>query len=361
MPRPTNSNPDEKWMARAVLLARKGIGSTSPNPRVGAVVVRGGRAVGEGYHRRAGEGHAEVIALRAAGARARGADLYVTLEPCSTAGRTPACTDTIVSAGIRRVIFGAADPNPRNHSKAARLLRSKGVRVDAGVLEADCEALNRPFSSWMTRGRAWVTLKLAASLDGRIATRTGESKWITSPASREIVQRLRFEADAVLVGAGTVRHDNPRLDVRGSHKKKILKIVLGSRAAVPARARLLESGDPVWIISPKPGQKKADLKGLVRELGRQGYLHLLVEGGGETAASFIEAGLVDEVYWFTAPKIIGGRAAVPSVGGTGVARLSQTLDLRDLTLKRIGPDFLFHGFTAGGARTEVRPPSKRRM
>ncbi len=335
-------------MARAIALARKGVGTTSPNPRVGAVVVRGGRVVGEGFHHRAGEGHAETIALHRAGTKARGADLYVTLEPCSTTGRTPACTDTIAAAGIRRVIYGASDPNPRNHSKAARLLQSKRIRVVSGVSQADCEALNRPFNSWMTRGRAWVTLKLAASLDGRIATRTGESKWITSPASRDIVQRLRFEADAVLVGAGTVRHDNPRLDVRGSHKKKILKIVLGSRSAVPARARLLESGDPVWIISPKPGQKKADLKGLLRELGRQGCLHLLVEGGGETAASFIEAGLVDEVYWFTASKIIGGRTAVPSVGGAGIARLSQALQLHDLTLKKVGPDFLFHGFTAKG-------------
>lgn len=348
MPRPTNNNTDEKWMSRAVLLARKGIGSTSPNPRVGAVVVQGGRAVGEGFHRRAGEGHAEAVALQAAGPKARGATLYVTLEPCSTVGRTPACTAAILSAGIRRVVYGAVDPNPRNRSKAARLLRSRGVRVDARVLEADCEALNRPFNSWMTRGRAWVTLKLAASLDGRIATRTGESRWITSPASRGIVQRLRYEADAVLVGAGTVRHDDPRLDVRGAHKKKVLKIVLGSRGSVPARARLFESGDPVWIVSPKPGQKKADLKALVRELGRQGYPHLLVEGGGETAASFIEAGLVDEVYWFVAPKIIGGRSAVPSVGGAGIARLNQTLQLHDLTLKKIGPDFLFHGFTAKG-------------
>ena len=347
-------------MARAIMLARKGIGTTSPNPRVGAVVVRGGRVVGEGFHHKAGEGHAEAIALHAAGTKARGADLYVTLEPCSTRGRTPACTDAIAAAGIRRVVYGALDPNPRNHAKASGLLQSRKIRVVSGVCRQDCEALNRPFNSWMTRGRAWVTLKLAASLDGRIATRTGESKWITSPASREIVQRLRHEADAVLVGAGTARLDNPRLDVRGSHKKKILKIVLGSRSAVPARARLLESGDPVWIISPKPGQKKADLKGLVRELGRQGYLHLLVEGGGETAASFIEAGLVDEIYWFTAPKIIGGRSAVASVGGEGIARLTQALQLQDITLKKIGPDYLFHGFTARVAGAATRPSSKRR-
>lgn len=337
---------DEKCMLRAAALARKGIGTTSPNPRVGAVVARGGRIVGEGFHRRAGEPHAEAIALKAAGAKARGATLYVTLEPCSTRGRTPACTDAIAAAGIKRVVYGAVDPNPKNHSKAARLLTSKGIRVSSGVCREACEALNRPFNSWMTRGRAWVTLKLGASLDGRIATRTGESKWITSPASRDVVQRLRHEADAVLVGAGTVRQDNPRLDVRGSHKKKILKIVLGSRAAVSSRSRILRSGDPVWIISPKPGQRKADLKGLVRELGRQGYLHLIVEGGGETAASFLEAGLVDEVYWFTAPKIIGGRSAVPSVGGRGIGRLSQAVQLHDLTVRRIGPDLLFHGLTA---------------
>lgn len=337
---------DETWMQRAARLARRGIGTTSPNPRVGAVVVKNGKVVGEGYHRKAGEPHAEVHALAAAGARAKGATLYVSLEPCSTSGLTPPCTEAILRSGVRRVVYGSADPNPKNASRSARLLRAKGIRVDSGVCRELCEALNRPFHSWMTRRRAWVTLKLGASLDGRIATRTGESKWITGPEARKKVQELRYAADAVLVGAQTLRQDDPQLDVRGSKKKKILKIVLGSRASVSRRARILQSGDPVWIISPKPGQKRADLRALVRELGRQGYLHLLVEGGGETAASFLEAGLVDEVYWFTAPKIIGGRAAVASVGGNGIARLKDAVSLSGVTCTPVGGDYLFHGFTA---------------
>ncbi len=341
-------------MRRAIGLAERGIGTTSPNPRVGAVVVADGRVVGEGYHRRAGEPHAEANALAAAGKRARGATLYVTLEPCSTFGLTPACTDAILKAGVRRVVYGATDPNPRNHSKSARILKAKGIKVESGLCREECEALNRPFNSWMARGRAWVTLKLGASLDGRIATRTGESKWITGPEARHKVQELRYAADAILVGAQTVRQDDPRLDVRGAKSKKILKIVLGSSSVVSRKSRLLESGDPVWIISAKPGQKRADLRSLVRELGRQGYLHLLVEGGGEAAASFLEAGLVDEVYWFTAPKIIGGRAAKASVGGDGIARLQDAVTLSDVTCAKIGEDFLFHGYTV-----PARGPKKR--
>lgn len=337
---------DEKWMMRAVGLARRGIGTTSPNPRVGAVVVRAGRVVGEGFHEKAGEAHAEVAALAAAGKKARGATLYVTLEPCSTYGRTPPCTDAIIGSGVRRVVYGATDPNPRNHSRSAQVLRAKRVRVDSGVCREACEALNRPFASWMTRRRAWVTLKLGTSLDGRIATRTGESKWITGPEARHKVQELRFAADAILVGARTVRRDDPRLDVRGARTKSILKIVLGSRSAISSKARIFASGDPVWVISPKPGKKSADLRALVRELGHQGYLHLLVEGGGEAAASFLEAGLVDEVYWFTAPKIIGGRAAVASVGGNGPGRLEDAVKLTDVTCEKIGNDFLFHGLVA---------------
>lgn len=339
-----NLKSDEKWMARAAVLACRGVGVTSPNPRVGAVVVRGGQAVGEGYHRRAGGAHAEVNALAAAGTKAKGATLYVTLEPCSTVGKTPACTDAIIRAGIKRVVYGASDPNPKNNSKAAKILKAKSIRVESGILRETCEALNRPFNSWMTRRRPWVTLKLAASLDGRIATKTGESQWITSPESRKVVQQLRFEADAILVGAGTARKDNPRLDARSGQSKKILKVILGSRGSIKENARIFESGDPVWIASPKPGSKKADLKSLLREIGRQGYLHLLVEGGGETAASFLDAGLVDEIYWFTAPKIIGGRSAVASVGGEGIARLSQAQALTGVTVRQVGPDTLLHGY-----------------
>jgi diaminohydroxyphosphoribosylaminopyrimidine deaminase/5-amino-6-(5-phosphoribosylamino)uracil reductase len=335
---------DKKWMRRAIKLAERGIGTTSPNPRVGAVVVLGGKVVGEGFHQRAGEDHAEVIALKRAGSRARGATLYVSLEPCATVGKTPPCTEAILAAGVKRVVYGATDPNPANRNRAARIFKSKGVQVVSGICSEESEAMNRPFNSWMTQHRPWVTLKLAASLDGRIATRTGESKWITSPESRQKVQELRYAADAILVGANTVRRDNPHLGVRGPRKKQILKVILGTSRGIGPKARIFASGDPVIFASPKPGKKgRVNLRGLLRELGRRGAAHVLIEGGGETAASFLEAGLVDEVYWFLAPKLIGGRSAVPSVGGKGISRMSKALIFCNMTVKKIGPDYLFHG------------------
>lgn len=338
-------------MRRALELGARGIGTTSPNPRVGAVVVRGGKIVGEGHHQKAGEAHAEVIALRKAGKRARGATLYVTLEPCSTFGKTPPCTNAILASGVSRVVYGSIDPNRLNRSKAVRVLHTKRIRVHGGVLRPECEALNRPFISWMTRHRPWVTLKLASSLDGRIATRSGDSKWITGPESRDKVQQLRYAADAILVGANTLRHDDPRLDIRGPRKKKILKVILSSRQAVSPRARVYASGDTVLVTAAKG---RTGLLKLLTDLGHRGALHLLVEGGGEAAASFLEAGLVDEVFWFTAPKIIGGRKAVPSVGGRGAERLADAMILRDVTIEPIGSDVLFHGFV------DLRHASRKR-
>lgn len=364
----TKRSMDEKWMGRAIELAKRGIGTTSPNPRVGAVVVSGGRVVGEGFHAKAGEAHAEVLALRRAGHRARGAVLYVSMEPCSTYGKTPPCTDAILASGVARVVFGSTDPNRANRSKAVRVLKAKRVKVEGGVLHAACDALNRPFESWMIRRRPWVTLKLASSLDGRIATRTGDSHWITSPAARALVQNLRYSADAILVGANTVRRDNPRLDVRGTRRKEILKVVLSSKESIPSRARIYESGDPVWIMSAKG---RAGLLQLLQKLGQHGALHLLVEGGGETAASFLEAGLVDEVFWFVAPKIIGGRSAVASVGGTGIKKLADAMHLHQTSVRTVGPDILVHGFVDArgrvtgpfeknkAARLRVRLPAKR--
>ncbi len=335
-----------KWMERALALAERGRYTTHPNPRVGAVLVRDGVVVGEGFHARAGEPHAEVHALRAAGGRARGADMYVSLEPCDHRGRTGPCTEAIIEAGVRRVFVAAIDPNPKVAGRGVARLRAAGIEVVTDLLGARAHALNRAFERWVTTGRPWVTLKLATSLDGRIAARTGESQWITGPEARAAVHRLRAEHDAVMVGVGTALADDPRLNVRGVEPlapglspRPPARVVVDSRCRLSPAARVLQGaldGARVVVAAAHPARAKAsslraagaevlelpgeggrvDLRGLLEALGEREITAVLVEGGAALAASLVRGGLVDELQIFAAPMLLGGDglAALASLG-----------------------------------------------
>lgn len=327
-------------MRLALRLARQGEGGTRPNPPVGAVVVRGNRQIAGGFHRRAGGPHAEVDALRKAGARARGATLYVTLEPCCTFGRTPPCTDLILETGIRRVVVAIRDPNPKHRGRGIRLLRRAGVRVDEGVCAQEAAELLAPFAHWIVSGRPFVTLKLGMTLDGRIADAKGKSRWITGPESRRAVHELRRRADAVMVGVETALADDPSLLPEKPWPGRTLRIVVDSRGRLPCGAKVLTDGhaDQTLIattsacpaarqrryrrtgamVLPLPSAKgHVSLSALMRALGRQGLLHVLCEGGGELAAALVRERLVDRFELFIAPRILGGRGTVPAFGGTG--------------------------------------------
>lgn len=321
----------EGFMRLALREAEKGRGRTHPNPVVGAVVVKGGKAVARGHHQQAGLPHAEVNALRKAGARARGADVYVTLEPCNHHGRTPPCTEAIIEAGVRRVFFGSRDPNPRVDGHGARRLRRAGLEVHEGVLRAECDASNEPWFKFVTRGLPWVVLKAAVTLDGKLAARTPGLRWISGPDSRALVHRWRNQLDAVLVGAGTVRSDDPLLTVRGiPGGRNPVRVVLGQP---PEKARLLKApGETVVARGP--------LRTVLRGLARRGLTSVLVEGGAKVHGDFLRTGLWDELRLFIAPQIFGSRA-LSWAGLDGERRMA----LR--AVEQIGSDVLLY----------CRPPS----
>ena len=348
-------------MREALRLARRGEGLTRPNPPVGAVVVRGDRCVGRGTHLRAGAAHAEIKALRAAGSAARGSTLVVTLEPCSTTGRTGPCTDAVLAAGIRRVVVASRDPNPAHAGRGLRILRRAGLEVVSGVLRREGDALIAPFRTWILHGRSFVTLKLGVTLDGRIADAGGRSQWITGAAARREVQRLRRRADAVLIGTRTALRDNPKLTVRRSVRHSPARVVLDARGRLPLSAAVLNDdlasrtivvvgrdcperrqraytrrGATVWVL---PGRTTSlSVKRLVHRLGRAGFLHVLCEGGGELAASLMRARCVDAYRFFVAPAVLGG-GGVPAVGGRGW-RLADAPRLRFTEVTRIGEDLM---------------------
>lgn len=339
MPR---SAPDaaERWMRAALVEARKGLGRTSPNPAVGAVIVRGNRIVARGWHRAAGQPHAEIEALRALARPelARGATIVVTLEPCSSHGRTPPCTDAILAAGFARVIYGATDPNPKHVGRAARLLRAGGVEVTEGVLAEECAALNPAFNHWVTTGLPWVIAKWAMSLDGRLTRPPGEPQWLTSPPARRHAMQLRARVDAILVGAGTVRADDPALTVRGIRgARQPWRVVLTRRGELPAQAKLFtdEHRDRTLVLRGK------SLRAALTELGRRGVTSVLIEGGGEVLGQAIDGRLVQEVCCYLAPLLAGG--AVPAVGGRGIGELAERLRLRSASFERVGPDLCLRG------------------
>jgi len=354
-------------MARALRLARKGMGRTEPNPMVGSVVVRRGNVVGQGYHRAVGKPHAEVEAIKSAGRKARNADLFVTLEPCNHYGRTPPCTQAIREAGIKRVFYGMADPNPDVTGGGAAALRAAGLEVVGPVLEERCRRLNEVYLTNVTLHRPFVFLKLALSLDGRIATRAGQSRWITSEASRRRVHKLRDRVSAIMVGIGTVLADNPSLTTRlpgrqGRDPIRVVvdsalktpenaalfnplsaaKVIIGCRKGAPAaeRARLEKKGA---LVIPTSGSTRVDLKHLLSRLYGFGITSILLEGGAELAWSALEAGVVDRCLFFYAPIIIGGKAARMGVGGTGIDRLEEAPKLKDVETLRVGPDILVSG------------------
>jgi diaminohydroxyphosphoribosylaminopyrimidine deaminase/5-amino-6-(5-phosphoribosylamino)uracil reductase len=366
----------EGFMREAVTAARRGLGRTSPNPAVGAVVVRDGRIVGRGYHARAGGPHAEVVALRQAGARARGADLYTTLEPCDHFGRTPPCSLAILEAGIRRVVVGSRDPNPLVHGRGMARLRRGGVEVVRGVLEDECERLNAAWFTFITEGRPHVTLKAAVTLDGKIATRAGDARWVSGPEARAWVHRKRDEVDAVLVGAGTARADDPALTARlpGGRGRDPLRVVLDTDLRLPARLRLFRQRSlaPTLVAHASPRRRRlrpgvelvrcrrgaggVDLADLLRKLAARAVSHLLVEGGAAVHARFLAEGLVDEVAIFVAPKILGGDG-LSLARGRGPARMAEALRLERIRVERLGDDVLVTGRVPRRART---PLAKRR-
>ena len=383
-------------MRVALRLARRGSGATSPNPMVGAVLVKGGKIIGRGWHRRAGLPHAEIEALHDAqkrGHNPRGATLCVTLEPCCTHGRTPPCTDAIIAAGIKRVVIGATDPNPKHSGRAFKILRRAGIEVlglrrHVGALESgdmsphskmsdECVKLNEAFNHWIVRRTPFVTVKAAMTLDGKIATAGGESKWITGEKARAHGMKLRRGSDAILVGINTILADDPSLTARTvqspkskvQSQKTLRRIILDSMARTPPGAKVVSDEFAalttivVSKLAPKnrvaalarrvnvvvaPCRKfqisnfesQIDLRWLLKKLGSENVTSLLVEGGGGVNASFLLGGLAQRVAFFYAPKILGGRDSRKAVAGTGARSLAEALSLQDVEWKRLGPDLL---------------------
>ncbi|NMA19482.1 MAG: bifunctional diaminohydroxyphosphoribosylaminopyrimidine deaminase/5-amino-6-(5-phosphoribosylamino)uracil reductase RibD [Lentisphaerae bacterium] len=334
---------DEYWMRLALIEAEKGWGLCSPNPMVGAVVVKDGEKIGIGYHHRAGEAHAEVLALREARAAAQGADLFVTLEPCCTQGRTPPCVEAILRAGIRRVVIGCLDQNPAHGGRGVTILREAGLEVVSGVLEEDCLKLNEHFFWWINQRRPFVYLKMAMSLDGKIALPDGSSKWITGLEARRQVQRLRQLAGAIMVGGKTARQDNPGLRViEPPDWPRQPQVCIWSSRLLESDLRIVKEATTAPILCKPTSQ--AEWVSFLQELGQKDCTFLLLEGGGELAAAALGANIVNKVGFFVAPKLILGRDAIPVTGGKSVATLAGALSLDNLNCERFGQDLLITGY-----------------
>jgi diaminohydroxyphosphoribosylaminopyrimidine deaminase/5-amino-6-(5-phosphoribosylamino)uracil reductase len=348
-------------MRRALGLAARGLGRTHPNPAVGALVVRGRQVIGAGYHRRAGAAHAEVVALRRAGARAAGATLYITLEPCVHFGRTPPCLDAILRSRVRRVVIGTIDPNPRMLGRGVRALRRAGVEVSVGPCGRDCRRLLAGYETRMRLGRPLVVVKLAASLDGRIATANGSARWITGSTARRRAHEMRNRLDAVMVGAGTVRADDPRLTCRIAGGRDPIRVIVDGQLRTSPRARVvrLRSRAPTWIFAARDapqrraaaltragvevirttGRGHVDLRAVCQELGARGVTSVLLEGGAMLSAAAIRARIVDRLVLFLAPIVIGGDG-VPAVGTLGTRSPAGAMRLRELRTDWAGDDLV---------------------
>lgn len=360
---------DERFMRTALGLAERGKGRVEPNPMVGALVVKDGQAIGEGYHEYFGGPHAEVIALEKAGALVSDATLYVSLEPCAHYGKTPPCIEKVLGAGIRRVVLAVRDPNPVTSGKGVERLKQAGIAVKEGVLEEESRRLNAPFFKLMTTGMPYVIAKWAMSLDGKTATHTGDSRWVSSEESRRYVHMVRSQVDAVLVGIGTVLRDDPLLTARLEGGRNPKRIVVDGQARLPLDSKLVKSisasGGPEVIVATttlaprerlegleragckvmvvKGREKRVDLIDLMKRLGQMQFTNILMEGGGSLTAGFFEQGLVDKVMVFISPKIIGGGEARLPVAGTGADKIEEALRLKEVQVSRLSEDILVEG------------------
>lgn len=351
-------------MRIALTEASKGLGRTSPNPAVGAVLVKNGRVVARGHHAKAGGPHAEIVALRRAGPKARGADLYTTLEPCDHHGKTPPCTQAIREAGIRRVIVGCLDQNPIVSGRGVRRLRAAGIPVLTGVLKEECAELNRAFFTWVSKRRPFVTLKIASTADGKIATVTGDSKWITGEKARAQAHRIRAQVDAIVVGAGTVRADDPRLTARPRGReaaRQPVRVIISGSLDIPPASKIFDPPGQVLVITSSRNVARArklesrgaeivhvdgsggevDLRQALEVLGARGLLHVLIEGGSGLYGSLLELGLVDEVLLYLAPRILGEGLGWAKLHPR--ARIADALALENVSVERLGDDVLLRG------------------
>lgn len=352
---------DEKYMKRALTLARKGIGRTSPNPAVGCVIVKDGVVIGEGWHKKAGEPHAEINALAMAGAGARGADVYVTLEPCNHTGKTPPCSKALIRAGVKRVVAGMLDPNPLVSGGGLAALKLAGIETSCGVLEDDCRAINLPFIKHITTGIPYVTYKCAMTLDGNIATVTGESRWISCEESRKYVHRMRARMDAVMVGVDTIIADNPQLTVRHVRGKNPLRVIVDTRLRTPesvnvlngelssktviattetnprVHLRYLRQGATVLVCNEYDG--RVSMEDLLQKMGSMGVQSILLEGGSHLAGSMLQSGMIDELVIFIAPKVIGSNGFAPFTL-QGITRMAQAIKLEFTNVCRSGADIV---------------------
>jgi diaminohydroxyphosphoribosylaminopyrimidine deaminase/5-amino-6-(5-phosphoribosylamino)uracil reductase len=352
---------DESCMRRALELAEGGRGFVEPNPLVGAVVVRNERMVGEGRHERFGEAHAEVNALAAAGAEARHATLYVTLEPCCHHGKTPPCTDAVLRSGVRRVVAAMRDPFPAVSGKGIAVLQAAGIDVTVGVCESEARRLNAPYLKLIATGRPYVHAKWAMTLDGKIATRTGDSKWISNEASRRRTHELRGRMDAIIVGIGTVLADDPLLTARPPGPRRPVRIVLDSRGRTPISSQLVRTAkeistviavadadakqlekDGCEILKVRSESGRVSVTGLLEELGRRRMTNVLVEGGAGVLGAFLDAGEIDEAHVFIAPRLLGGQEAKSPVGGIGALRIAEALAFAWCEMEDIDGDVLIH-------------------
>jgi len=356
---------DEFYMRRALKLAEKGKGHVSPNPMVGAVIVKKNRIIGEGYHQRYGGSHAEINAIRNASEKVEGSTIYITLEPCSHHGKTPPCVEVILAYNIKRVVVGTIDPNPVVSGRGIKILENKGIKVTIGILEDECRKLNEKFFKFIQTRMPFITLKFAQSLDGRIALGTGDSKWVSSPVSLKFAHRLRSTHDAILVGAGTVLHDNPELTIRLVRGKNPIRIVVDSQLRIPMDARVLKNQDAaktmiastlradpqrreqlakmnieVLLVDETPAHQ-VDLSKLFAELGRRGITSILIEGGAEIITSVLEKRMADRLIVAIAPKIFG--KGVEAVGDLGIGNMEEVIHVVDRKFFRRGDDLILEG------------------
>jgi diaminohydroxyphosphoribosylaminopyrimidine deaminase/5-amino-6-(5-phosphoribosylamino)uracil reductase len=356
---------DNYYMRMAIRLAGKGIGKTSPNPMVGAVIVKNGKIIGRGYHKRCGDYHAEINAINNVRGNIRGSTFYITLEPCSHYGRTPPCVDTLIKKGLERVVVGTPDPNPEVNGKGIKILRSKGIKVDVGILGSECRQINEHYFKFIKSGIPYVTVKYAQTLDGRIATKTGDSQWISSEASRKYVHVLRSTNDCVMVGAGTVTADNPQLTVRHVKGKNPLRIIVDSKLRIPIKSSVLIDDNPHQTIiaatSNAPSRKKTAIKklgvevlvvkkdkdgkvslvDLLKELGKREIMSVLVEGGSEMITSLLKANLVDKMIIPISPGILG--KGLEAIGDLNINKIRNAIKFSSFKTMKKGEDLIFEG------------------